>query len=415
MVFCLSLHKIHHRFIENKKEAQELADKEGRELRKIDYLYQYADIKLNVMMSYEGMSMLVEIQFLLQLMRMAKKKMHSMYEITRNFEFIHGMANITSIASNKQEQLMFLVHSCQDNSKGAETFAQFLMSYGDEIDLGLKDKNGLNVWHYVFQLDKVRIFKLLLNFTNRNEWKKYLSMQASFGGKRTCFEMAIEHDGEKIVQEYVHLSKDDRYNNTFKIDEKYMGLAINKRKYKLAKILFDKNKTSLSQYHLGNLVRLCVGAKEDYNPEDPTNCENFAFFKQLLSFTNYIPTNSVLHYVSESKRVEYFDYLLEMNSKFLQPITAQLVWQEVGRIVNYRLLRSLINTNIVGLRFAELGDDEMYFEALNSIAASGMGYSKSDPYNCEMYKCIRLLLDQEQVQQAIQQYDRAVNVVSRFY
>ena len=34
-----------------------MADKEGREVNKFDYLYQYADIKLNVMMSYEGMSM----------------------------------------------------------------------------------------------------------------------------------------------------------------------------------------------------------------------------------------------------------------------------------------------------------------------------------------------------------------------
>ena len=61
-------------------------------------------------MSYQGMSMIVEIQFLLKMMLEAKKKMHSMYEITRNFEFCYDMSKITSIASSKQEQLMFLIH-----------------------------------------------------------------------------------------------------------------------------------------------------------------------------------------------------------------------------------------------------------------------------------------------------------------
>ena len=192
--------------MENKREAGELAEKEGRKLKPQDYLYQvhkhkhtknscflffyfnrflflhenmniqYADIKFNCVMTYQGMSMIVEIQWLLKFMLQTKKVSHRYYEITRGFEFINDMSTITSIAKNKQEQLMFLVHSNKDDSKGVESLAQFLMSYKDEIDLGKVDAKGMNVWHYVFQLDKVRMFKLLLDITNKDDAKKYLSM-----------------------------------------------------------------------------------------------------------------------------------------------------------------------------------------------------------------------------------------------
>ena len=103
------------RFVENKREASELAEKEGRKLKSEDYLYQYADIKFNCVMTYQGMSMIVEIQWMLK--------------------FMNDMSRITSIAKNAQEQFMFLVHSNKDDSKGVESLAQFLMSYKDEIDL----------------------------------------------------------------------------------------------------------------------------------------------------------------------------------------------------------------------------------------------------------------------------------------
>ena len=134
------------------------------------------DIKFNCVMTYQGMSMIVEIQWLLKFMLQTKKVSHRYYEITRGFEFINDMSTITSIAKNKQEQLMFLVHSNKDDSKGVESLAQFLMSYKDEIDLGKFDAKGMNVWHYVFQLDKVRMFKLLLDTIPKDEAKKYLTM-----------------------------------------------------------------------------------------------------------------------------------------------------------------------------------------------------------------------------------------------
>ena len=127
-------------------------------------------------MEYQGNSLIVECQFLLRFMLEAKRSIHQLYEITRNYEFVNDMSKIISIAQDKQEQLYFLVHS---SSNDISILAQFLMSYVDEVDLGLFDANGMNVFHYACQLGNVKLFKLLLNVTNKTEWKKYLNMPAN--------------------------------------------------------------------------------------------------------------------------------------------------------------------------------------------------------------------------------------------
>ena len=58
--------RIKNLFYVNKQKAQAKADQENRQLSKGDYLYQYADIKLNVAMDWNGMSIILELQFLLQ-------------------------------------------------------------------------------------------------------------------------------------------------------------------------------------------------------------------------------------------------------------------------------------------------------------------------------------------------------------
>ena len=107
--------------------------------------------------------MIVEIQFLLKFMGESKERIHHLYEITRSNEFINEMVNITNIATDKQEQLLFLIHSTKDNDVGQ--LARFLVSYGDEVDLGKIDKMGFNAFHYVCKLGKMKILKLLFNVT----------------------------------------------------------------------------------------------------------------------------------------------------------------------------------------------------------------------------------------------------------
>ena len=70
--------RIKNLFRVNKQEAQEKADQENRQLSELDYLYQYADIKLNVAMDWNGMSMMVELQFLLEDFLMQKKRGHQL-------------------------------------------------------------------------------------------------------------------------------------------------------------------------------------------------------------------------------------------------------------------------------------------------------------------------------------------------
>ena len=70
--------RIKNMFHVNKQEAQKLAQRRKQPLNPDDYLYQYADIKLNVQMDWNGMSMIVEIQLLLRFMLNAKKKGHQL-------------------------------------------------------------------------------------------------------------------------------------------------------------------------------------------------------------------------------------------------------------------------------------------------------------------------------------------------
>ena len=134
------------------------------------------DIKLNVAMDYQGMSMIVEIQFLLKFMGESKNRIHHLYEITRSNEFINEMVNITSIARDKQEQLLFLIHSSKDDA--IAQLARFLVSYRDEVDLGQIDKMGLNAFHYVCKLGKMKMLKLLFDVTTYHELKKYMNLPA---------------------------------------------------------------------------------------------------------------------------------------------------------------------------------------------------------------------------------------------
>ena len=79
-------------------------------------------------------------------MQDTKRAVHTLYEVTRNGDFINDMSHIIRMATNKQDQVMFLVHSGD-----VESLSQFLLAYMDEIDLSTFDKNGLNVWYVLDQ------------------------------------------------------------------------------------------------------------------------------------------------------------------------------------------------------------------------------------------------------------------------
>ena len=121
----------------------------------------------------------MEVQFLLQIMLIAKKEMHQMYYITRNVQFRNNISYITSISENKQQKLYFLIHAGQDNKEGIENLATFLMTYLDDIDLAKLDTKGMSIFHYLAKLGKVKMLKLLENVISKQDCKKYLNMQDS--------------------------------------------------------------------------------------------------------------------------------------------------------------------------------------------------------------------------------------------
>ena len=135
-----------------------------------------------------------------------------------------------------------------------------------------------------------------------------------------------------------------------------------------------------------------------------------------MALTRHINGTRTLRDCMYSRRAEYFEYLLEVNNKLDNKFKVEDVWKQIGELVNSKLLRSMINTNIKGLEYRSLNNDELYLKALVDVCKKGRGnYSKSDPKNCELYKCIQLLLEQSQVQRVLGEdgSDRAVEVVSR--
>ena len=177
------------------------------------------------------------------------------------------MSNVISIGSDKQQQLLFLVHSGKDNSKGVKELAQFLMNYLDEVDLGLLDKNGMNVWHYVCKLGKVRMLKLLLNVTDPNDWEKYFDMPAQLPDKPKCIHLAASHNQVGMVEQLKQMSQDEEYKHIIRMSSPnesghtLLSIAINNNSYKMIKVLYDRD-TQYNSKQASEMVRIVLTSKE---------------------------------------------------------------------------------------------------------------------------------------------------------
>ena len=306
-------------------------------------------------MDYQGMSMIVEIQFLLKFMGESKERIHHLYEITRSNEFINEMVNITNIATDKQEQLLFLIHSGQDNSEGVAQLARFLVSYRNEVDLGKLDKMGLNAFHYVCKLGKMKMLKLLFNVTTRDQWKLFLNMPADIPTKPYCAHLAIMYDHHEFVKEFTQMSLSKKYSGIFSTEVRNaksqtpMTLALETRKYLIVQSLFDER---LYLIHIINrIINLCLTSPVEFDAAAPTKCKNYKFFQQLLTVPGARPV-TILANALYSRRVEYFLYLLEVNNSgtFPQPFNCIECWQNISKYcINKRIFAAMINTNIKGI------------------------------------------------------------------
>ena len=75
----------------NKNKNIKGKNKNSKNSNKNAWMFQYADIKLNILMEHNGMSMIVEIQYLLKCMLESKKRAHHLYEILRSEGFRNDM------------------------------------------------------------------------------------------------------------------------------------------------------------------------------------------------------------------------------------------------------------------------------------------------------------------------------------
>ena len=100
-----------------------------------EWWQRYNDIKCNVLIEYQGSSMIGEVKFLLKCMIDFKKACHKFYDVTQRDELVHDMNNILSISCNEnelQQQLFFIIHNSKNTT---DSLAQFLISYGNKVDL----------------------------------------------------------------------------------------------------------------------------------------------------------------------------------------------------------------------------------------------------------------------------------------
>ena len=263
-------------------------------------------------MDYNAMSLVVEIQFLLKFMLRTKKKSHQYYEITRAAAFHDDMSNVISIATDKQQQLMFLIHSGKNNTKGVEALASFLLNYLDSVDFGLLDKNGMNVWHYVCKLGRTRYLKLLLNLTSEEEWQSLFSVPAGLPGGPVCVHLVAMHDQVSMMKQLKQMAnEEEQYKNCIKLDaanengKTPLDIAISRKHYRMCKVLFDKNANN--DKVINDLISIVLTSNDQYDANAETQCLNFKFFQKLLECKTGIDGQKIVDICLKSRRPEYFE------------------------------------------------------------------------------------------------------------
>ncbi len=86
-------------------------------------LYEYADLKANVLVEVGKTSMVCEVQYLMDWMIEAKKRGHAIYKIMRNKEYVENVQMLSSLYGNPKEEL-FAIAIREDG----EALAKFIVN-----------------------------------------------------------------------------------------------------------------------------------------------------------------------------------------------------------------------------------------------------------------------------------------------
>ena len=242
--------RIKNMFIENKKEYPH--DQE--------WMKKYGDIKLNVLIEYNGASMIGELQFLLQCVLDDKKKKHKMYEIIRNKEFINIMNGVLKVSSKIDDNFMSVLHNQNVDQLAKCLFNNYYFGHGNfnrkskshEIDLNKKDAKGLNAVEYCCTFGNIKMMKLLssaASLTSNSNINYKDSRLLHIAAKESNFEML------KCVVSWL---------------KKHDALDV----------------VSAKSVRVGYVSRSplmhCADSNKNYDYKKPLECDNFKCFQVLL-------------------------------------------------------------------------------------------------------------------------------------
>ncbi len=126
--------------------------------RKGKSAYSYADLKANILVEVDHMSMVCELQFLLDFMIESKKKSHAIYEIMRSAPFVRNVAKICSLYSSPKEEVLAI--AMRQDLKALGRFMVNHPKFDYFVESGALNESSLI--HFISQGGNVKMFKFLL-------------------------------------------------------------------------------------------------------------------------------------------------------------------------------------------------------------------------------------------------------------
>ena len=95
--------------------------------------------------------------------------------------------------------------------------------------------------------------------------------------------------------------------------------------------------------------------------------------------------------------------MFERNKNFSSKFTCQHFWQLIGSNGNPRIMKQMLNTNVKGFVFGEIKNYNTYWEVFRDICNNTKAYSLLYPKESNAYRCFVLLLEREEIVNALKQ------------
>ena len=374
--------RIKNKFLENWREFEASNKNKNTKINDGDaYLYQFGDIKLNVLIEWNGMSLIGEISFLLNFMSDAKALGHGLYSVVRNAEFVQNVNKILEISHNKQEQLLMLIHS-GNSSKNQQLLASLLFCYKNSLDFEAFDDNGLNCIHYLAKSGNDKLFDILVSCigddtnskNNIKILKKMLNMPAKSVYKHPPTHYAVEGGSLQMLKKFLNLAslkngKIVDLTNCTKDGSNVFLWATYRKQYSMLKYIVDNNKrfgweidvrkedyygqnaiifaSTMSFLRIlkllvntnlfdlnhvggrdkGNAIIYCSNTFKGYDSKNEINCDNFKILKYLLGLKDKnkinlngfdVNGNNFIHILCIKEKYEFIKYVFNSNKYILK-------------------------------------------------------------------------------------------------